>query len=328
MVVYTKSGIPERGLTHRLEESYHRPVHNCVRAGYVRRRSYSNHPMPKTTKRAENRRAERIRRAHATELPEQEKRSKEEPRRPSGPTRPTRGLARYPWAITLLLLLTVGVGVYMAYNMRVGPFAIPPTPTPQPVSESPCVQEDILTQITNTAPAPTAEENSAITRTYEGAPEMKIDQEKKYCAGINTTEGLVVIELDPTLAPNTVNNFVFLAQNKYYDGLTFHRVEPGIVIQGGDPNGDGTGGPGYKFDDEEIKGDYTEGTVAMANSGANTNGSQFFVNMKDNSDGTFQKLYNLFGHVVQGIEILKTFQSPSTSGTTVVMNHVVVVEAP
>ena len=91
----------------------------------------------------------------------------------------------------------------------------------------------------------------------------------------------MVLDLDPKLAPNTVNNFVALARQGYYDGLTFHRVVPDFVIQGGCPEGTGTGGPGYKFEDEPVQGEYTLGAVAMANAGPNTNGSQFFVCIDD-----------------------------------------------
>ena len=112
----------------------------------------------------------------------------------------------------------------------------------------------------------------------------------------------MVLELDPSLAPATVNNFVGLARQGYYDGLTFHRVVPDFVIQGGCPEGSGRGGPGYKFADEPVRSEYTLGAVAMANSGPNTNGSQFFICI-DDCRRKLDKLYNLFGHVVSGIEV-------------------------
>lgn len=133
-------------------------------------------------------------------------------------------------------------------------------------------------------------------------PAREIDESKVYRATITTDRGPMVIDLDPQLAPNTVNNFVALARQGYYDGLTFHRVVPDFVIQGGCPEGSGRGGPGYRFDDEPVRGEYTLGAVAMANAGPNTNGSQFFVCIDD----CRQKLapaYNLFGHVVEGIEV-------------------------
>src|SRR5207245_5957720 len=114
-------------------------------------------------------------------------------------------------------------------------------------------------------------------------------------------------ELDPQLAPKTVNNFVFLAQHHFYEGLKFHRVVSHFIIQTGDPLGNGTGGPGYKFADEPVKGNYTQGCVAMANSGPNTNGSQFFICTADDT-GKLQKSYNLFGRVVQGMDVVQKIQ--------------------
>jgi cyclophilin family peptidyl-prolyl cis-trans isomerase len=130
---------------------------------------------------------------------------------------------------------------------------------------------------------------------------MQIDENTIYRVTIATDRGDIVMDLDPRLAPRTVNNFVTLARDGYYDGLTFHRVEPGFVIQGGCPQGTGTGGPGYKFADEPVQGDYTLGAVAMANAGPDTNGSQFFICLEDLS-GRLPKQYNLFGHVVEGID--------------------------
>ena len=143
-------------------------------------------------------------------------------------------------------------------------------------------------------------------RSYASAPPLSIDVSKKYTATISTEKGPIVLQLDPSLAPTTVNNFVFLAQNHFYDGLTWHRVVPGFVIQGGDPVGNGSGGPGYKFKDELPKDSsvYTEGCVAMANSGPNTNGSQFFVCIADDSK-QLKPLYSYFGTVTQGLNVAK-----------------------
>ena len=116
------------------------------------------------------------------------------------------------------------------------------------------------------------------------------------------TRATIVADLDPRLAPVTVNHFVVNARNGFYDGLTFHRVVPDFVIQGGDPEGTGRGGPGYKFADEPVKGEYTLGAVAMANAGPDTNGSQFFICIDDCRD-KLQPLYNLFGYVTDGIEV-------------------------
>ena len=133
-------------------------------------------------------------------------------------------------------------------------------------------------------------------------PAMTIDPEKIYRVTITTDRGGIVMDLDPGLAPQTVNNFVSLARDGYYDGLTFHRVVPEFVIQGGCPEGSGRGGPGYKFADEPVKGEYTLGAVAMANAGPNTNGSQFFICI-DDCRGKLAPSYNLFGHVTTGMDV-------------------------
>jgi len=128
------------------------------------------------------------------------------------------------------------------------------------------------------------------------APEYQIDGSKIYRTTITTNRGTIVMDLDPKLAANTVNNFVGLARTGYYDGLTFHRVVPEFVIQGGCPEGSGRGGPGYQFRDEPVLGEYTLGAVAMANAGPNTNGSQFFITTAD-CTRNLTKSYNLFGYV-------------------------------
>src|SRR5438552_123814 len=125
--------------------------------------------------------------------------------------------------------------------------------------------------------------------------------------GDQVARGPIVMELDPRLAPNTVNNFVSLARDGYYDGLSFHRVVPEFVIQGGDPEGSGSGGPGYRFADEPVKGEYTVGAVAMANAGPDTNGSQFFICI-DDCRSKLQKNYNHFGYVIDGMDIAQSIQ--------------------
>jgi cyclophilin family peptidyl-prolyl cis-trans isomerase len=133
-------------------------------------------------------------------------------------------------------------------------------------------------------------------------PSMEIDESKVYRVTITTDRGAMVMDLDPQLAPNTVNNFVSLARQGFYTSLTFHRVVPGFVVQGGCPEGTGRGGPGHSFDDEPVLGEYTLGAVAMANAGPNTNGSQFFVCI-DDCRSKLQKAYNLFGYVVSGMDV-------------------------
>jgi peptidyl-prolyl cis-trans isomerase B (cyclophilin B) len=139
------------------------------------------------------------------------------------------------------------------------------------------------------------------------APEYQIDGSKIYRTTITTNRGTIVMDLDPQLAANTVNNFVGLARKGYYDGLTFHRVVPEFVVQGGCPEGSGRGGPGYQFRDEPVLGEYTLGAVAMANAGPNTNGSQFFITI-DDCTRKLTKDYNLFGYVVEGMDVAQATQ--------------------
>lgn len=138
-------------------------------------------------------------------------------------------------------------------------------------------------------------------------PEMQIDLDTIYEVTLDTDRGRIVMELDPQLAPNTVNNFVSLARDGYYTGLTFHRVVPEFVIQGGDPDGTGRGGPGYRFADEPVKTEYVLGAVAMANAGPDTNGSQFFICI-DDCQQKLAKSYNLFGQVTEGIDVAQAVQ--------------------
>lgn len=133
------------------------------------------------------------------------------------------------------------------------------------------------------------------------APEMSIDKNKKYSAVLETTEGEITIVFTTKQTPITVNNFITLARKDFYDGTIFHRVIEGFMIQGGDPRGDGTGGPGYQFDDEKFSGSYTRGTVAMANAGPNTNGSQFFIMHEDSG---LPPNYVIFGQVTEGMDVV------------------------
>ncbi len=139
-----------------------------------------------------------------------------------------------------------------------------------------------------------------MSKQYESPPELTIDLAASYSAMLQTNHGQIEIELFAEKSPMTVNNFVFLANDGYYDGVIFHRVVPGFVIQGGDPTGTGRGGPGYRFRDElEGAGDYSRGTVAMANSGPHTNGSQFFICL-DAVD--LPHAYTIFGRVTSGMD--------------------------
>jgi peptidyl-prolyl cis-trans isomerase B (cyclophilin B) len=133
--------------------------------------------------------------------------------------------------------------------------------------------------------------------------EQVIDPSKRYEATISTDKGDIVLALDPSRAPKTVNNFVFLGRDGFFDGLTFHRVVDDFVIQGGCPEGSGRGGPGYQFEDEPVQGEYVAGAVAMANSGPNSNGSQFFICTVDDRH-KLAKSYNLFGQVIAGMDVV------------------------
>ena len=144
--------------------------------------------------------------------------------------------------------------------------------------------------------------------TYEKAPEMEIDTAKTYTATIDTSCGKIVVALDDEAAPKTVNNFVALARDNFYDGLTWHRVVKDFVIQGGDPKGDGTGDPGYEFEDELPSDGYQIGSLAMANSGPNTNGSQFFI-VTGGKGTTLENNYSRFGTVTEGLEVAQKLES-------------------
>jgi cyclophilin family peptidyl-prolyl cis-trans isomerase len=138
-------------------------------------------------------------------------------------------------------------------------------------------------------------------------PEQVIDPSHKYQATIATDKGDIVLSLDPSKAPKSVNNFVFLAREGFYDGLTFHRVVDDFVIQAGCPEGSGRGGPGYRFEDEPVQGEYVAGALAMANAGPDTNGSQFFICTVDDRN-KLAKSYNLFGQVIKGMDVVQQVQ--------------------
>jgi cyclophilin family peptidyl-prolyl cis-trans isomerase len=161
-------------------------------------------------------------------------------------------------------------------------------------------------------PAPPAD-GSAERKTKFSEPfEQVIDPDKQYQATISTSLGDMVAFLYPQRAPETVNNFVNLARHHYYDGLIFHRVIQGFMIQGGCPQGTGTGGPGYKFADElPQRGQYEIGSLAMANAGPNTNGSQFFIVSGPSGVG-LPPQYSLFGKVISGLDVLDAIEKVRT----------------
>ena len=144
-------------------------------------------------------------------------------------------------------------------------------------------------------------------------PPTVIDAAKKYSVTVHTTRGDFVITLvDAKVAPQTVNNFVYLAQNHFYDGLTFHRVVPGFVVQGGDQLGNGTGGPAYKLPNESNPSNWARGTVGMASSAAGVSGSQFFITIGDAPFLASNGVYNHFGQVTSGMDVLDKIQVGDT----------------
>ena len=168
-------------------------------------------------------------------------------------------------------------------------------------------------------------------KSFSQPPAMEIDPSKRYTADMDTSLGSMTIALDAAAAPNTVNNFVFLALHHYYDGVIFHRIINGFMCQGGDPTGTGRGGPGYKFEDELPKpGRYEIGSVAMANAGPNTNGSQFFIVSGPSGVG-LPPHYSLFGKVVKGLDVVDAMQRVATGAgdrpqDDVVINSVAITE--
>jgi cyclophilin family peptidyl-prolyl cis-trans isomerase len=179
--------------------------------------------------------------------------------------------------------------------------------------------------------APAADGSSPKQQHFDAAPDQYIDQTKRYSAEVVTSKGTLTIALDSAGAPRTVNNFVFLARYHYYEGVVFHRIIPGFMLQGGDPTGTGRGGPGYQFDDELPKpGRYEIGSVAMANAGPNTNGSQFFI-VSGPSGVRLPPQYALFGKVVSDLAVVEAIEAVGTPGGAptekVTIESVTIIEA-
>jgi cyclophilin family peptidyl-prolyl cis-trans isomerase len=169
----------------------------------------------------------------------------------------------------------------------------------------------------NQTDSTTNQKETSMNKQWDNPPAMQIDTAKTYTATMTTDQGEITIELYTDKVPNTVNNFIFLAREGFYEGVIFHRTIDGFMIQGGDPTGTGAGGPGYKFADEPFEGEYTAGTLAMANAGPNTNGSQFFIMHKDYP---LPPNYTIFGKVTQGMDVVDTIATaptkPSGEGST------------
>jgi len=168
---------------------------------------------------------------------------------------------------------------------------------------------------------------------FSAPPPMTIDPSKHYTATIDTSLGTMKADLFPGDAPMTVNNFVFLAQQGFFNDVMFHRVINNFMIQTGDPTGTGTGGPGYRFNDEPVKRQYLRGTLAMANAGPNTNGSQFFIVQKDYP---LPPNYTIFGQLTDGLDVLDKIATtptgpgkggPDTPKTPVTINSITINES-
>ena len=189
-------------------------------------------------------------------------------------------------------------------------------------SGSDSASSDSTGEAAPTAECPPAEGATERTDSFDSAPPMCLTPGADYSAVITTDAGEVTVDLLEEKAPETVNNFVFLARNKFYEGVSFHRVIPGFMIQGGDPQGTGMGGPGYEFADElPAPGEYEIGSLAMANAGPNTNGSQFFIVTGD-AGVSLPPQYSLFGQVTEGMETVTAIEddgsaqgAPSTTHT-------------
>lgn len=203
-------------------------------------------------------------------------------------------MTRFLVGSIVLLVLVVGLVIYLASK------------NPEKAQSN---QQSMLKDISNTIDiaTPPAESSptpvlASKTKTWSSAPKMSIDITKKYTATMQTSKGTMTFELFAAATPKTVNNFVFLAQNEFYNGTIFHRIIRDFMVQGGDPQGTGMGGPGYYFADEPVTRDYTRGTLAMANAGPNTNGSQFFIMTKDTP---LPKNYTIFGQLTAGDDVLQ-----------------------
>ena len=198
--------------------------------------------------------------------------------------------------------------------------------------DEPEVATDEPPVIESSLECPPVEGTDTRTVSFAEQPPYCLEDGVTYTAEVVTNKGELTMALDQAQAPITVNNFVFLARNKYYDGITCHRIIPGFVIQCGDPDGTGAGGPGYQFADElPAEGDYQLGSLAMANSGPDTNGSQFFIITGDQGQG-LPPLYSLFGEVSAGFdETVKPIEAAGTEAGTptesIVIESVTIVES-
>ena len=219
--------------------------------------------------------------------------------------------------IISVLALALGCGGTVAGtpspSRYLGSTTTPPKTTTPAATPTPAASVPQTTR-PNTTPPPSV--TASPVKQWSQPPAMQIDTSKKYTATVETSLGSFKIELLPQESPKTVNNFVFLSREGFYNGIVFHRIIKDFMIQTGDPKGNGTGGPGYKFADElPPKHKYDPGIVAMANSGPNTNGSQFFICTGPGAHGLDNSPYNnytQFGRVIEGMDVVQNIASVKT----------------
>lgn len=233
------------------------------------------------------------------------------------------------YTIGFLLLCVLGYVAYYSWNMK----AKPSVTDNQPVTEEALVEPQIdnvptvivdepateqpVTEVTDDSMILTMDQKTRLQK-----PQMILEEGKEYSVTLKTSEGNIAIDLNRKDAPVTVNNFIYLAGLGFYDGLTFHRVINDFMIQGGDPLGNGTGSPGYQFEDEiSANNKNARGSIAMANSGPNTNGSQFFINQVDNN--YLDSKHTVFGNVTSGLDVVDKIASMENA-TPVVINKVLI----
>lgn len=222
----------------------------------------------------------------------------------------------------MLLLAGVAVLSFAACNLITPPPLGQPEPAASPTSapagsgSAPATDIPPATRIASSTDGASSAPTPAVVvsggrsiKQWSSPPAMSIDPGASYTAVLNTTAGPITVELLTGDAPNTVNNFVFLAREGFYDNVIFHRTIPGFMIQGGDPTGTGGGGPGYRFADEPVNRPYSRGVMAMANAGPNTNGSQFFLM---HADYALPPNYTIFGQTVAGLETIDTIATAPT----------------
>lgn len=209
--------------------------------------------------------------------------------------------------ILFVIIIVVGLGVagVSAFKDSVK-FVASPTPTSielmfKKEEINKAVQQS-LTKTDQMSSTESAKPSKQMVKQYSKFPGILAQSElRSKKAVIETTKGRIEFEIFSD-TPIAASNFIFLTEEGFYNGLTFHRVEPGFVIQGGDPLGNGTGGPGYRFEDEPVNKPYSKGTVAMANAGSNTNGSQFFITL---ADVQLPPKYTIFGKVITGLDVVE-----------------------